>query len=128
MAWEIRFEFEDDFIIKEKAGSCESPFLFDLCLQQYLRISLRAFWAGDSPTEVHTHLLSLKNSETSNTHEECCDTGQHIDKGDLVVSFQWESFHGFILLSLKGCCYVSSASDLFCYLCRNAFEHESRRR
>ena len=60
MAWEIRFEFEDDFIIKEKAGSCESPFLFDLCLQQYLRISLRAFWAGDSPTEVHMHILSLK--------------------------------------------------------------------
>ena len=60
MAWEIKFEFEDDFIIKEKAGSCESPFLFELCLQQYLRISLRAFWSVDSPTEAQKRFASLK--------------------------------------------------------------------
>ena len=60
MAWEIRFEFEDDFIIKEKAGSYESPFLFDLCLQQYQRISLLAFWSEDSPDKGHKRFASLK--------------------------------------------------------------------
>jgi len=29
-----------------------------------------------------------ENSETNTAREECCDTGQLIDKDDLVVSFQ----------------------------------------
>ena len=36
---------------------------------------------------AHAYSIS-ENSETTNTLEECCDTGQLIDKRDLVVSFQ----------------------------------------